>query len=103
MKYKSGIALASATRAAKQSNFIASRNPKGTPKEEFRCKYNHPKYCVVLGHRDARSKECYAHTLTKKDRDDVAAVIFGELVSEELTNATQKCKYYCTYAYSFLY
>ena len=54
--YESGLALASAIKIIKDAPI--TRNPNGTPKNLWRCKYHHPKYCDVLGHNDAKSPFC---------------------------------------------
>ena len=38
----------------------------------------------MLGHRDARNKECFAHTLNAKERKDVLDSIFKEAVEKQV-------------------
>ena len=61
-----------------------SRNPKGTPKDQRRCKYHHPHYCTSLGHVDARNKSCYAHQLQSEKRDVVLSTVFDEAVQRRV-------------------
>ena len=54
--YQTGVAVAVAI-AKRNLPAASERNPKGTPKEKWRCPF-YPDYCTVLGHKDARNKDC---------------------------------------------
>ena len=86
MAYESGIALKTATKTVKDSP--ECRNPKGTKPEDMRCKYHHPDFCNKRGHADARSPSCYAKSLSKKERDNILAVILREAVEKEFQKIT---------------
>ena len=66
MEYRSGIAVAAAKKTVRTDPSSKDRNT-GLEKEQWRCIYHHARYCVVLGHKDARSKVCYAHALNAKE------------------------------------
>ena len=42
-----GVAMAHAKKTLK----AISRNPEGTPADQLKCPYYHPKYCTLLGHK----------------------------------------------------
>ena len=88
LAYGSGIALAVAKKKVKNSPSSSDRNPAGTTKSMLRCRYHHPKYCVVFGHRDARSKECFAHSLSAEERSKVVSEIFNEAIEIEVQKAS---------------
>ena len=82
MASNSGISLQKAKQKVK--NLPQTKNNNDIPKEQWRCKYYHPKFCQKLGHRDARSQDCYANALSKKDRDAVLKVILDDAVQKQL-------------------
>ena len=86
MAYESGIALKAAAKTDKDSP--GYRNPKGTRPEDMRCKYHHPDFCNKRGHADARSPSCYAKSLSKKEQDNILAVILREAVEKEFQKIT---------------
>ena len=46
--------------------------------------YNHPDYCTVLGHADARSKVCCANDLTTAESNFVWKKIFEDAVQKKV-------------------
>ena len=82
MAYESGIALKEARKVVR--NLLDNRNAKGTPTDQLRCKYFHPNYCTKLGHKDARSKDCFANRLTKEEQGIVLNAIFDEAVQHQV-------------------
>ena len=89
MGYKSGIA---AVAAKKTLPTAKDRNPKGTPQEQLRCPFHHPKYCTLLGHRDARSKVCMMHGKSKEERSAASKVIQKELIDMEVERMKNESK-----------
>ena len=89
--YESGLALASAIKKIKDAPI--TRNPKGTPKNLWRCKYHHPKYCDVLGHKDAKSPFCKMKQKNVSDRVAAEKYIFKELVDRQLEISDSIRKY----------
>ena len=81
--YQPGIAVAIAL-AKKNLPNPADRNPKGTPKEKWRCIY-YPRFCGALGHKDARSKECGMNAKSKAEREAAKKSMLAEAVAEEMT------------------
>ena len=81
LEYRTGIATAA---AKKNLPAAKDRNPKGTPTEKLRCPFYHPRYCTILGHRDARSKVCAMHGKSKEERDAAMKVITNELIEMEV-------------------
>ena len=100
MAYESGVALKAAAKTVKDTPEI--RNPKGTRPEDMRCRYHHPNYCNKRGHADARNNDCYAKSLSKKERDDVLSEILKEAVQLEFQKITVGGKYLCICFY-FIY
>ena len=84
MEYESGIAIKKATKIAKYLSNTTARNPEGTPKEELKCRFNHPLFCTKLGHTSCRSKECMMNSKSKVERDSAAKTILDEMVKREL-------------------
>ena len=100
MAYESGVALKAATKRVKDS--LETRNPKGTRPEDLRCKYHHADYCTKRRYADARSPDCYAKSLSKKERDNVLTVILQEAVQIEFQKITVGSTYICICFY-FIY
>ena len=101
MAYESGIALKEARKVVK--NLPSNRSKKGTPTDQLRCKYFHPNYCTKMGHRDARSKACFANRLTKEERAIVLDTIFDEAVQNQMATNTGKCPVHVWNDKMFLY
>ena len=91
MAYESGIALKNAKKAIKYAP--VERNPKGIPRDQWRCKYYHPSYCNALGHADARSHNCFAHSLTAKEREVVLNTILNEVVQRRVKDGVGEDTY----------
>ena len=87
MEYSTGIALAAARKTVRTEPSSKDRNA-GVEREKWRCIYHHPDYCVVFGHKDARSKACYAHALDAKERKLVLDSIFKEAVEKQVKNCS---------------
>ena len=75
-------------------NKPVERNPEGTPQNVWRCKYHHPKFCNVLGHKDARSPFCVMKKANVSKRLAADKAIFQEKVDVEVekNNALRKYK-----------
>ena len=58
LTYESAIAFKVAQRVAKQMHSHKERNPDGTPKKDWKCKYWHVNYCQASGHASSSSKQC---------------------------------------------
>ena len=82
MAYKSGVAQNNAKKAIKDVPVVL--NPKGTPRDQWQWKYYHPSYCNALGHADARSHNCFAHSLKAKERKVVLNTILNEAVQRRV-------------------
>ena len=65
--YGAGVVLVTAKRKAKEKHTTAERNPNGTVPEYMRCPYYHPRFCTVLGHTFAASKDCFMKFKTKDE------------------------------------
>ena len=81
--YGSGIALRHATKLAKQDVTYEKRNPPGTLPSMVKCRYNHPNYCIQLGHRDSRSNNCYAYGMTAAARAKIVAAIVSDTAAKK--------------------
>ncbi len=82
MVYESGIALKKATKQVKSAMTHKERNPPGTDPSMFKCRYYHPSFCTALGHKDARSPNCYANGMDPDKRDQIAKAIVSELAAK---------------------
>ena len=91
--YESGIAMRAATKSAKQQNTHTVRNPEGTPKARWRCKYWHQDFCQVLGHTSIVSKQCFMNGKTKQQREDAMNIIMDELIESEVQTKSTHGKY----------
>ena len=82
--YGAGVALSIAKKKVKTTLTAVLRNPKGAPKDTWRCAYHHYLYCAVLGHSSCASKECSANPKTKAERTAVLIHINKMEIEEEL-------------------
>ena len=82
--YGSGVALATAKKAAKAKLTSAARNPKGTPKDQLRCPYYHPLFCSKRGHTSAASPFCGQKSVSKEQRMANLAIIENMKIEELL-------------------
>ena len=78
--YESGVAMAHAKKTLK----AIPRNPEGTPADQLRCPYYHPRYCAVLGHKVCSSPSCGMKTKSKHERAAAMKVILVESVDREV-------------------
>ena len=82
--YRSGVALAAATRQAKVKHTASGQNPKGTPKHLPHCTYYHTSYYTALGHTIV-ANECYGvYNCTKDERMKIMSIVKGIFIEEEL-------------------
>ena len=88
--YGAGIALVAAKKRADAKLTSASRNPKGTPKEQLRCPYYHPLYCTKLGHTTASSKDCAMKHKSVDKRKAILAELKKLVVNQELESVLEE-------------
>jgi hypothetical protein len=93
LEYTQGVALRQATKDAKANNTFKTRNPEGTNKSEYRCKFNHPKYCTHLGHSSCASPKCFMHKKSKVERDAASDFILKERIQQNLMSMQANRKY----------
>ena len=86
MAYESGIALKHATKKATHAITHHERNPNGTDPSMFKCRYHHANFCTTLGHRDSRSKSCYANGMSAAARSKIVAAIVSEIAEKSSEN-----------------
>ena len=91
MSYESGIALKNTKKTIKDAPVEC--NPKGTPSDQWRCKYYHLSFCNALGHADARSHNCFAHSLAAKEREVVLNTILNEAVQRRVKDGVGEGTY----------
>ena len=98
--YGDGVALAQATKTAKAQYTAAKRNPKEIAPEQQRCSYHHPRFCTLLGHSTASSKQCFAKTKTNEEQKEILAIIRKWQIEEELAVQADGmynfCRIFCT-------
>ena len=101
--YGAGVALAQATKQAKDKLTSAARNPKGTPKELMRCAYFHPLYCTILGHTSAANSQCGVKYKTKAERTVILATLKKIQIEEELVLQNNGKSTYLLFIIVYLY
>ena len=69
---------------AKKTLKAIPRNPEGTPADQLRCPYYHPRYCAVLGHKVCSSPSCGMKTKSKHERAAALKVILVKSVDREV-------------------
>ena len=92
MAYESGIALKNATKQAMNAMTYDERNPEGTDPSIFKWHYHHTKFYTTLGHRDSRSKSCYANGMSAAARSKIVAAIVSETASKTSENKKEHRK-----------
>ena len=72
----------------------SKRNPKGAPKEKWRCSF-YPDFCNILGHKDAHDKQYGMKGKSKEEKGATKKVILGKALSEEMYKLTENGKDLC--------
>ena len=88
--YQTGVAVAVAL-AKKNLPAAAERNPVGTLKEKWRCPF-YPDFCQMLGHKDARNKQCGMKGKSKEEKDAARAAMLNKAISEEMRKMNENGK-----------
>ena len=88
--YQTGVAVAVAI-AKKNVPAASERNPKGTPKEQWKCPF-YPHYCTVLGHKDARNKDCGMKGKSKEEKEAAKKAMLDTAVSQEMIRMAENGK-----------
>ena len=91
--YQTGVAVAVAI-AKRNLPAASERNPKGTPKEKWRCPF-YPDYCTVLGHKDARNKDCGMKGKSKEEKAAAKNAMLDKAVTQEMSRMSQNGKDFC--------
>lgn len=85
--YESGVAVKLAKKTIKAA---PKRNPEGTLPSDLTCAYYHPKFCLVKGHRDCKSVDCYFKGKPKEERDAALAFIRNEAIATQVEENASK-------------
>ena len=85
MFYEYGVAVTLAKKTLK----TVQQNPAGTPVDQLQYSYYHPLYCITLGHKDCRNKQCGMNVKSEVERKAALKFILAESVNlEVIRNAT---------------
>ena len=92
--YEAGIAMNQAIKIAKQALANEKKMQQQLPKQKWKCKFHHPRYCRTLGHAACSSPQCFMHSKSPSEREAAFRFILEEKAKKAQTDAAAKGEYY---------